>query len=293
MTTYSLEYFENIIFRGLEYSLPVETIRCIQELQRQLGVHEDNAAHKKNGGETLSKRTTNHTTWKTPPQPVFKSTNFTKHTIDKHIIEIRILMNKLADKNYDKLKQMIVDIIVAEPAETKTVVSTILDMARSNAFLAKLNAKLYAELIETDPQFRVSLHQLWEDYLVELNTLDTKHTIECTKTIDTRKSTTHFLLHLFLADVLPVGQLWSVAKQWLPQIIIWANEANRTFAVDELTECFCLFVHHFYSVFASSFPEEWESMYDEVARISESKSKDYNSFSNRAIFKFRDLIDLI
>jgi hypothetical protein len=35
---YTMEYFDTMIFRGLEYSLPADIIHSIRDLQKKLGV---------------------------------------------------------------------------------------------------------------------------------------------------------------------------------------------------------------------------------------------------------------
>jgi hypothetical protein len=291
---YSLEDFEKIIFKGLDYSLPTDVIHRIQDLKIKLSAN--------TGQTTIQSIQSTHQqhhlnakkkgTWiKAPPIPEFKATHFVeeRNGLEKSISDIRVSLNKISDLNYEKIKENIVITFQSTIENKEKIIETILEITSSNVFLAKINAKLYNELmLQLDPMFGEQLNVLIQNYFAEFENAEII-AVENKR----RKATTNFILHLFLLNnrILSKESLFFIMGLWLQRIESWANEEKKIAAVEELTEHFYIFLHDCYKEF--SILDNWNDFYDKIAEISELKSKDFVSLSNRAIFKFRDLIDFI
>jgi hypothetical protein len=321
---YTMEYFDTMIFRGLEYSLPADIIHSIQDLQKKLGVAAASAANTPNNGSNTSsashshvrRSTTNSTnggggSWIRPPAPVFKSTVVVqeRNSLEKDIADIRVSLNKISDKNFEKIRdgilasmapyfsKALITTTIAAPAEegeeAKKLVETIIEISSSNSFLAKINARLYKEIAHIHATlFGDVLSKLYSDFIASYECAETLEN-QSPKVIDRRRATTQFLLCLFMENVLPRDDLFVIMQKWLERVEVWSSEAGKTVAVEEITEALFLLVVETHTVFSVSSHEQWDAFYEGLAAMSEKKAKDFKSLSNRAIFKFRDLMDLL
>jgi hypothetical protein len=314
---YTMEYFDTMIFRGLEYSLPADIIHSIQDLQKKLGVAA--AAAASNSGSDASSHVrrapnTNGGSWIRPPAPVFKSTVVVqeRNSLEKDIADIRVSLNKISDKNFAKIRDGILASMApyfvkkgdveadADPdldadsdadADAKKIVETIIEISSSNSFLAKINARLYKEIAQIHATlFSDALSKLYAEFIASYECAETLEN-QAPKVIDRRRATTQFLMCLFIDDVLPRDDLFGIMWAWLERVEAWSSEAGKTVAVEEITEALFLLVVETHSVFSAS--EKWDAFYERLAAMSEKRAKDFKSLSNRAIFKFRDLMDLL
>jgi hypothetical protein len=298
-----MEYFDTMIFRGLEYSLPADIIHSIQDLQKKLGVAAAaTAANTGNDASSHVRRAPNPNggSWIRPPAPVFKSTVVVqeRNSLEKDIADIRVSLNKISDKNFAKIRDGILASMAPyfvkkgdADAEAKKIVETIIEISSSNSFLAKINARLYKEIAQIHATlFGDALSKLYAEFIASYECAETLEN-QASKVIDRRRATTQFLMCLFMDNVLPRDDLFGIMWAWLERVEAWSSEAGKTVAVEEITEALFLLVVETHSVFSGS--DKWDAFYERVAAMSEKRAKDFKSLSNRAIFKFRDLMDLL
>lgn len=318
---YTMEYFDTMIFRGLEYSLPADIIHSIQDLQKRLEVAAAaTAANPSTAASSHVRRApnTNGGSWIRPPAPVFKSTVVVqeRNSLEKDIADIRVSLNKISDKNFAKIRDGILASMApyfvkkgdaeADPdahldaeaeadmdaeSEAKKIVETIIEISSSNSFLAKINARLYKEIAQIHATlFGDALSKLYAEFISSYECAETLEN-QAPKVIDRRRATTQFLMCLFMDNVLPRDDLFDIMWAWLERVEAWSSEAGKTVAVEEITEALFLLVVETHSVFSGS--DKWDAFYERLAAMSEKRAKDFKSLSNRAIFKFRDLMDLL
>ena len=310
---YTMEYFDTMIFRGLEYSLPADIIHSIQDLQKKLGVAAAaTAANTGNDASSHVRRAPNPNggSWIRPPAPVFKSTVVVqeRNSLERDIADIRVSLNKISDKNFAKIRDGILasmapyfvkkgdadadaEAYAEADAEAKKIVETIIEISSSNSFLAKINARLYKEIAQIHATlFGDALSKLYVEFIASYECTETLEN-QASKVIDRRRATTQFLMCLFMDNVLPRDDLFGIMLAWLERVESWSSEAGKTVAVEEITEALFLLVVETHSVFSGS--DKWDAFYERLAAMSEKRAKDFKSLSNRAIFKFRDLMDLL
>ena len=315
---YTMEYFDSMIYRGLEYSLPAEIIHNIQDLQKKLGGATTATASSSSssygppgggaGGGTSSypeSSAHNHRrsgggngSWIKPPAPVFKSTVVVqeRNYLEKDIADIRVSLNKISEKNFDKIRDGILVIIApyldeTKGAELQSFVDTIIDILVSNAFLSKINARLYRDISHIHAFFKDSLAKQYAEFIASYESAETLGA-QNPKIIDRRRATTQFFLWILMDNaLLPREQLFDIMETWLDRVVAWSTDQGKTAAVEEITENLFLLVVETHEIFSGG--EKWDTFYEGLAAMSEKKAKDFPSLSNRAIFKFRDLMDLL
>jgi hypothetical protein len=329
---YTMDYYENRIFNGLEYTLPTEVIQRIQELKTQLGLsnqqnqnNQNNQNHRRGACVDKGRRfSVLSSSWKPPVQPTLKPTVIIqeeqKTVLNKVRSDIRILMNKISEKNFTKIKDSIVETLqpwLESPAELRELVKTIIEIAGSNSFLAKLNAHLYIEMLELSPLFNELLTEHIQQYDAEFS-IDALSSPQSKET-DRRKAMTHFIVYLNLYNGCGSSgsgcsgsgssgsseAVLSRLQGWIRQLREWSQNVNAVEASEELSDHFydALFIMYTYLTSRQvndDFNEwqqlcdtnnRWNELYEEINEISEYKSADYAGLSARTIYNFRNIID--
>jgi hypothetical protein len=288
---YRIQDFEAIIFNGLEYTLPAEVLHNIMDLQQKLGYQKvDRPQHNKKMPPSSS--------WKPPPpKEEFKATIIVQERIgiEKDISNLRVSLNKISGKNFDSQCEIIIKIIepyLNDEESLARIVQTIFDISGSNSFLSELNAKLYLKLTEKSVYFLERIQDLIQCYKTESysysKTLDTEAQ---NKENDKRKAMTNFMVNLMKQNVVSSKDGFDLMNGLLTKIENTISIVNKINEVEEMVENLFLFLSMGNELFKSM--EEWDSIYDRISVLAEMKVKEKPSLSNRILFKFRDLLDLL
>lgn len=294
---YQMNDFDNIIYRGFSYSLPLDVIHKIQDLKRALGVASSSVLpHKPVTRQPNSD-------WKHPPPPreEFKATSrpTEKNGLEKDISDIRISLNKISKKNYETQSQSILKIIDSYLRETDEdsivrIAHVIFDVSSSNSFLLELTVKIYLELISKSDIFLVILHKWIEMYkeTYELSVLRIADPEERNKQNDKRRGASSFIVQLMKNNVVSVNEGLALVTQLFDKIDEYISMVGFTGEVDEISENINIFISMGHDSLKTS-GEDWDTIYDRICILGEMKYKDKPSISNRALFRFRDLLDLL
>jgi hypothetical protein len=302
---YKLIDFDNIIYGGLQYSLPSEVIHNLQNLQKQLGINGSSAPSSQRG-MVQSHKPPLRKDWKPSAVPYvkeeFKKTVVVQERegIEKDLAAIRISLNKISGKNYDTQSALIFQIITpyiqdADEASILKIAQTIFDISSSNTFLSELNARLYKQCIETSDLFLSCTDAFLETYKKTYSLdilLSTDMTAEQRiKQNDKRKAMTLFIYYLMKENILSTDVVFQCMMDLFDTLEKYMECANHVLAVDEIVEN----VYQFVTLGEALWKErpEWDTLYERMASLSEIKSKDKPSLSSRAIFKFKDLLDFL
>ena len=160
--TYTLSEIENIIWNLKEYKLPDETIKIINTISQQVGApnyvktpqfSNKNQSNKSNKKRRNIEDTNSSESWETIRS--FQKTEITKKEgIEKEIDSIRLLINKLAEKTYDKITESIISTLNEikendnyDEESINKIGYTIFNMATKNKFNSNVYARLCSNLL--------------------------------------------------------------------------------------------------------------------------------------------------
>jgi hypothetical protein len=344
MTTiekYSLHDFNNIIFDGFDFKLPDETVNLISELSLEVGspsyiktpvfkkkenhllksvvpgviegisghILSDNVAsshayqYKKRRGRNMD--IVNDEDWESIRS--FHTTVMEQKVgIDVHIDLIRSNLNKMSDKNYQDLKNKIIDVIdtLIENDVTNEnlllVSSSIFEIASTNRFYSKLYADLYCDLINKydfmKEVFEKSFYSFMDVFTqIEYVDPDKDYDRFCriNKDNEKRKSLSAFFVNLTVNGLITKEELLKVVCDLINNVFEFIVLENKKNEVDEITENIALLCvnksileNKEYKVFDGLTIEET------ISKLANSKTKKYPSLSNKSIFKYMDMIDM-
>jgi len=266
-------------------------------------IPEQRNRYKKNGNQPAKDELLD-TKW--DKQQVFKAIKKEeKMGIDKYIDEIRILLNKISDKNYQTNKDSIIQKIkecLEDDEDTnniKKVVTVLFDIAKSNKFYSEIYAKLYKELIDSFPFFNETIVPFVNQFMDSLNTLvyidsavDYDGFCNYNKMNENRRASMAFIVNLMKNNVeLPIHIL-DIVTHFQNLAIKFIDEENRVNEVDEITEVLNIVILMIYEIYKTD--DNWTNeILPKIKMFSMFKIKEKASLSSRSIFKYKDIVDKI
>ena len=228
--------------------------------------------------------------------------------IDADFDSIRAMINKMTDKNYTDMRNKIIEIIeklVSENSEIELsgIARNIFDIASSNRYYSKIYADLYSDLsskFEFIKALYVENLKRFTDLFNNIEYIDPNENYdkfcEINKINEKRKSLAAFYINLMYCGVISKDVIMSITRNLLAKIYEYISIENKKNEIEELTETIAiLYKKDLYDTDQDNV--SYEKIYgftisEIVEKIANSKVKDYKSLSNKALFKFMDLIDM-
>ena len=344
MSNYTIADFENFIFDGIAYTLPSTILDIIKGLERELAFSVDNSSATNNYSATHNNNTKkydksyNNTTnvnaknthssyngkrhapnkaqynnnklvkdedWEIIRN--FKSTKLeSKEGVEKMVNDIRLLLNKISNKNYETqipviieaVKQFMETIINTETAydDFAKLIKIIFDIIYTNKFFGELYAKLYYELIVTDSRFMdVLKEQIGKIKTVQdLTYIDPNKDYDgyCnyTKSNDGKKSFIAFLIQMNKCESAIFDYIIELLDYYVNMSMEYVDIENRMNEIEEMTERIFLIITKSEQVLIEH--SYWKTdILHKIIVLSQMKMKEHKSLSNRIIFRYMDIID--
>ena len=270
--------------------LPEETVRLIEELANTVGAN----TYSKTPVFQKQKRDNKRKDFVDTSN--FKKTDFNKEGVDKNINELRSLLNKLTNTNYEKIKPKLeehIEFIInsSDQEEIKKIGNFIFETASSNKFYSEVYAILYSEIITKHSILKDILNDSIDTYLVlfeniELVDSNVDYDKFCKNNVlnDKRKSISLFITNLMKQNVLDMDVVTNMIYKLDTLMETNVDKADNKKIVEEIVENVFIIVTNMGSCEA-----------DIKEKISGNLTK-YNGkmgFSNKSKFKYMDIIDFI
>jgi hypothetical protein len=226
--------------------------------------------------------------------------------IDVQIDLIRSHLNKMSDKNYQDLKNKIIDVIETlienniSNDNLLLVSSSIFEIASTNRCYSKLYADLYCELIHKYDFMKEVFEKSFNSFMdvftkIEYVDPDKDYDQFCriNKENEKRKSLSAFFINLTLNGLITKDDLLNVLSNLLKKVYEYMHLDNKKNEVDELTENIAILCGN------KGILENKEcivldgmTIEESIRTLANSKSKKYASLSNKSIFKYMDLVEM-
>jgi hypothetical protein len=236
----------------------------------------------------------------------FQSTKIEqKEGVEIKINDIKLLLNKITDKNYTENKDKIIAIMTEnnEYDELFKIGTTIFEIASNNKFYSKIYADLYTEIMSKfeimNEIFEKSISEFLELFNV-IQYVDPKvdYNLFCKINVDNekRQSLSLFFVNLMINGVIKKGRILNIIKNLLTQVKTFISKENKKNEVDELTENISILYKK--DLFDDDDFDDSEleingtKINDFIDVLANSKIKNYLSFTNKSLFKFMDMVEM-
>jgi hypothetical protein len=317
--TYNLDNYKNIIVSGYDYKLPETIINIITNLSNELGVafkentkstgiQEENAGEnkkysKRNFGNKRSKPVVDEEQWE--KMKSFKSTQIEqKEGIEKLINDVRVCLNKISNKNYETQRDVIIQYIkeITENKESEIellkIKKSIFEIASTNKFYSELYALLYKDLINIFDCFKENIEPFINEYIEniqKINYVDPKvdydKYCDYNKENDRRKAMSAFIVNLSKNDIVEKNIVVDKIIYLEELVLNYCDTENKTNELEEITENLFILITN--SLTYMMHEPNWEIVVNNIKHLAQMKTKDHQSLSSRAVFKFMDILDFI
>ena len=336
---YSIQNIDDLRFTGFQYTLPKNVLEILQNLENELQITNVDIVettggssgnpHKKYNDESKSKRHGggDHRNYRNQKMKEltnddwemirsFKTTKIEKKEgVEKSINNIRILLNKISNKNYDTQKIVIIDSVAEFLQETtgeggeihssssvediEKITQSIFDIVSSNKFFSEIYANLYKELIDRFDIFDVLLKNYIHTYKISIDEIhfvdpnkDYDGFCSYTKINDNRRAMTLFIINMYKIKVLQEELIVDILQYFILRTLEYIDSENRSNELEEITENIFLIISNIQTQIVNN-PVWNNDILPNIWRISQMKFKEHKSLSNRVIFKYMDIIESI
>jgi len=226
-----------------------------------------------------------------------------KSNIDMQIDQIRINLNKLTDKNYIDIRNKVFSIIdgLIRDSEDMARISTIIfDIASTNRFYSKLYADLYSDLSSKYAIMRTIIETNIGRFTDLFNTIEYvdpnvnyDRFCEINKKNEKRKALAVFYLNLMSNGIIQKDVIIDITVNLLTQLCEFLGTENKKNEVDELTETIAiLYKRELHKKNGKDIKVGEHTVVQFVEFVAKSKVKDHKSLTNKALFKFMDLVEM-
>ena len=304
MITYNLENYLNILKEYPKTNLNPEVLENYDNLLEKLNINKlvlnTESDTKKTKRYKLNKKSEDLLS--SDKVVIFKERVITeKEDIDKVKDIIKGCLNKLTTKNYEQQKEVMVNIL-NDNSDKESILEffsiNFFDIISRNRFYSELYSELFNELHilypVLDKHKKMFMRSCLEN-IYNINYVDENVNYEgfCknNKKNDTRRSMNIFLMNLLKKSLVESDEVLELVSRIKEQISENRDIENKSYLIEELTENLFIFISESNDTMKNH--DEWNNIIDFVKEYSKYKSKDFSSITNRIIFKYMDMVDLL
>jgi hypothetical protein len=232
--------------------------------------------------------------------------------IDNDINSLRLHLNKLTDKTFLDMREKIIEKINtlcknSLNQEDELKIGTMLyEICSTNKFYSKIFADLFAELALMYSWLNKIFKENYANIMEQYNNIryidsekDYDGFCEMNKNNERRRAITTFYFNLALNGFIKKEGVVNILKEILISIMNMIKMNDKKNEVDELTEIVGIL---FNKEMIEEVDNESDDIYDyyvldqsiqdTVSSLAQKKVKDHPSLSNKAIFKYMDLVEM-
>ena len=311
---YTLEDIQTIQFCGFTCVLNKQVLQKIQTIADQVGSPEyvrtpQFPKKERKTPRRLSGRSSDLTEADWNAIRMFKATVIKKREgIDATIDRIRQSLNKMSDKTYTVLSTKIfneMQVVMDENNDDSDECNKLLAMigeeifviASSNLFYSALYAKFYKDLLQKVPSMRSIFDRNYLEFTKLFDNIETADPAkeydkfcEINKSNEKRRAVAKFYINLMLHDILTCADIMRIILNIIKEITnrIDFDDVNM---VDELVELLKIMVVDSRSIIVNS--SDWHIVEEHMNSMLKMKSSEHLGLSNRSIFKYMDIQDIL
>jgi hypothetical protein len=320
MIRYTMDDFKNFMFDECLFKLSDDTMAIIQEIADQVGDPEyvttphfptrDGGKRKMNASSsTAAASNLFDENWKAIRN--FQVTTIVKKEgIYASIDSVRKHLNKMTDKTYDTIKSSIVDELNKIVGDDKENVNeelleewnklgnTLFSIASGNSFYSEMYAKLYKELMNEFPFMEHIFKKNFDEFSSVFKTVeyvdpevDYDKFCDINKVNEKRRALSLFYINLMKNKVIESDKVVNIILDLNEYMFRLMDEKNNKNVVEELSEVVFIMITKGHTHLKTQ--PKWKEIVKQIGTITVLKSSSKPSISNKTIFKYMDMMDII
>lgn len=322
---YSIEFFEKVLENGFDYQLPELTMSIINKISSQVGdptyiktpifkKQERHIIGRKKRGK--GQKPLSDEQWEVLRN--FEKTKIEKNEdgIHKYINQLRDKLNKLTDKTYNdvifEVKQIMSDMKeIMKPQDNKIIHNMVFDICSGNTFYSKIFTQLYVFMLKTYPELRGEfVLRFNHDPVLVLYEFDKKHNMEelyetYSKTEnyddlcklnsihDKKQALCKFLGNLVSNNMFDKNVVYKFIDDLIEEFEANIDAENNTRKCEDLVEIIYEIIASCKEYISVEDADAFGEIKEEIEMLTELKTKEHSSLTNKCAFKCMDLLDAL
>lgn len=312
--TYTLEDFHNIMDDGLNIKLDPGTIEIIQKIADQVGAPEyvrtpqfvrkdrgDSSGRHRNRKNKKKAVELSDADWEAIRQ--FEATQREKKEgIDASMDLIRKTINKITDKTYmaliGGLHEEFEKVSDASEEDLAKLSSTVFSLVSETGFYSDMLASLYVELASKYDYLKSDLTSCTDSFQewcfnIKYVSPDEDYDAFCANNKENtrRQSVAKFLVNIARAELIDQSMIMEYLNKTHTKLLESIDDSDSKEMLDELSELVAIFTIEGKDFLSEM--KEWDDMQTSIASVSKMKSKNHEGLSNKTVFKYMDIMDVI
>jgi hypothetical protein len=306
---YSLKHFPNQNQFDINNYLNDETINMINKLAALVGAptYRKTPVFNKQRGQRPSR--TRHVISGEDWAEIrnFKVTQLEKKEegVDKDIDELRGILNKLTSKNYDTMKENIIQTLTTmfekncNEEDLEKIGESIFEIGSVNKFWSALYAKLYKAILDNFPLMKIICERNFKNFsslFKEIRFISAEEDYDefcrINKENEKRRGIASFFVHLMNNDVISQIEIYDLIYNLKEKMIDLIEDDDNKNEVEEFAENIVILIDGGKDILKNSEERDgfdWRECVEFIEDMVNMKVSEYPSLSNKVVFKFLDL----
>jgi hypothetical protein len=213
------------------------------------------------------------------------------NSIDAINNNIRKILNKLSNTNYDKLKNEFIcyyNTLLTNEIELNEINNFIFTMlTKNNEIFSELYSSIYANLININNDFSIILSKNINEFLNFTNNVNYESISN--KKNDEYRCLLLFYINCIKKNLLPSDFLFDIINNLFMELFDNIKIENNKITCEVLNEIIFFIITSSYDNIVND--NNYNKIYENITNIKKMKNNDLPSISNKIIFKNMDLYD--
>lgn len=295
------------------YTLPPSTIKIIDYVSNLVGspnyVKTPQFLNSNDGDKKKKKKfkpsEINNEDWEAIRN--FQATTLNEKTgIHKTIDTLKSEIMKVTDKNFDEQQSIILEIIrenilAWDKTQLDGVGKIILEISSSNIFFSKVYSAIIVEIIKSYDFIIPLIYNFKEEFKGTIENLnienddsfdDYESLCKRNKANERIRSNALFFVNIMLLDQLDNDYIFNIIVSLQNKLLLNVEDSTKCCLNEEISELLFIILESSHEFLKQAYPSEFTSIKKVIEDISIMKSNN-KGISNKIIFKFMDLFDII
>ena len=303
---YTIDDFTDIEDGGFKYELPKETIDIINTLSDMVGAPSYNKTpiFIKKDRRSLKKKKLGGIDMQDADWEILRNFQATelekKEGIEKKLDECRMLLNKITNDNYTRIKEKLILIIselLDDKEHMKKICNFIFDTASTNKFYSELYATLYSELMTEYIELKEIFESSFKEFIVLFDNIQSCNSNEnydlfckINKINDKRRAMSLFIVNLMKKKIVKEDNVIEIINKLYNKLNEFINIENEQVSIEEITENLYILIVNSNNIHDNNVLTD---IINGLQDISKYTIKDYKSLTHKTVFKIMDILDKI
>jgi len=294
MIRYSLDEITDMV-SSKTYQLSESTLACLKDIESLVG----------SPNYIKTPRFNNRKNYENQNWDTFR--NFKKTTIvqedvtdiEKLRMDVRDLLNKLTAQTCDNIKTQLVDTLKQKDTSILSkICPVIFEISSNNMFYSLEYATLFKDLIEQFPAILELFKSNFKNFLdifkkIEYITPDENYNEYCriNKVNEKRRSQSKFFANLMVLDIIPEIEILKIVITLQERVVFYINDENNKNNIEEIIENISIILETIYEKINKD-NSHLKLIITNIKWVLDNE-KEYNAISNKATFKYMDILDYL